>query len=139
MRLKYLVDTSALARTERPSVQERLRPVIEEGTGAVCGPVELEVLFTARSPADMAEHTHDLADAFAHVDMSEADFADAKDLMRELAARGKHRVAGVADLLISACARRVDLTVLHYDSDFEAIAEVSGQRAEWVVPKGSVP
>jgi len=26
--------------------------------------------------------------------------------------------------------------VLHYDSDFDLIAEVTGQRTQWVVPAG---
>jgi hypothetical protein len=30
-------------------------------------------------------------------------------------------------------------TVLHYDRDFDVIAEVTGQRALWVVPPGSIP
>lgn len=71
--------------------------------------------------------------------MLEADFAEAKELMEHLASRGKHRAAGVADLLISACARRAGLAILHYDSHFETIAEMTGQPAEWVVPRGSVP
>lgn len=139
MPLRYLVDTSALARTDRPSVQERLRPVIEEGTGATCGAIELEVFYSARGPADMADRERTLADAFAHLDMSEADFAHAKELMGALAAHGKHGSAGLADLLIAACARREGLALLHYDSDFDAIASVTGQAAEWVVPRGSVP
>ncbi|MEN8114006.1 MAG: hypothetical protein ABFS21_06425 [Actinomycetota bacterium] len=28
--------------------------------------------------------------------------------------------------------------VLHYDHDFEAIAEVTGQSTEWIVPRGTV-
>lgn len=135
----HLVDTSALARMDRPPVHDRVRPLMEEGLAAVCGVIELEVLWTARGRADLAERRREMAEIFAHVDMVEADFADAKELMYELAERGKHRAAGLADLLISACARRADLAVLHYDSDFEAIAAVTGLRAEWVVPRGSVP
>jgi predicted nucleic acid-binding protein len=43
----------------------------------------------------------------------------------------------VADLLIAATAEIKDLTVWHYDADFEVIAEVTGQAAEWVVPRGT--
>ena len=31
------------------------------------------------------------------------------------------------------------LTVLHYDADFDLIAEITGQPTEWVVPRGSIP
>jgi hypothetical protein len=30
-----------------------------------------------------------------------------------------------------------DLVVLHYDSDFELVAEITGQAHEWVVPRGT--
>jgi hypothetical protein len=30
------------------------------------------------------------------------------------------------------------LSVLHYDADFELVAGITGQPAEWVVPRGSV-
>ena len=29
--------------------------------------------------------------------------------------------------------------MLHYDTDFDLIAEATGQRCEWVVSAGSVP
>ena len=40
---------------------------------------------------------------------------------------------------IAATAERHDVTVLHYDDDYDRIAAVTGQPAEWVVPRGSVP
>jgi len=39
----------------------------------------------------------------------------------------------------SAAAEAAGLTVLHYDHDFDLIAEVTGQPVEWVVPRGTVP
>ncbi|MFL6202025.1 MAG: hypothetical protein ACJ76J_22860 [Thermoanaerobaculia bacterium] len=38
----------------------------------------------------------------------------------------------------SALARRGGLTVLHYDHDYDLIAEVTHQATEWVVERGSV-
>lgn len=139
MPAKYLVDTSALARKDRLRVDERLRGVLAEKAAALCGVVELEILYAARDPADMVERQREMAEIFAHVDTIEADFTRAKELMRELAARGKHRAAGVADLLIASCAGRAGLTLLHYDSDFDTIAGITGQSVEWIVPRGSVP
>jgi predicted nucleic acid-binding protein len=49
------------------------------------------------------------------------------------------RSVGLPDLLIAAVAERERVTVLHYDSDYEIIAKVTGQPIEWVVPRGSVP
>ncbi len=54
-----------------------------------------------------------------------------------LAARGNHRAASLPDLLIAATAERHAVTVLHYDGDYDLIARVTGQLAEWVVPRGS--
>lgn len=51
---------------------------------------------------------------------------------------GRIRVAGMADLLTAATAVRGGVAVLHYDADFDAIAEVTGQPVEWMVPRGSV-
>jgi len=93
----------------------------------------------ARDRADMAERQREMAEIFTHIEMAEADFAHARELMDELASRGQHRAAGAADLLIAACARRAGLTLLHYDSDFDTIAGITGQPVEWVVPRGSVP
>lgn len=59
--------------------------------------------------------------------------------MELLARRGHHRGASIPDLLIAAIAERTGLTVLHYDRDFDLIAAATGQRMEWVVPRGSVP
>ncbi|MFF3375635.1 PIN domain-containing protein [Streptomyces sp. NPDC002680] len=56
-----------------------------------------------------------------------------------LAEKGMHREASIPDLLIAATAERHGVTVLHYDGDFEHIAEVTGQPVEWVVERGSVP
>lgn len=40
---------------------------------------------------------------------------------------------------MSAVAERAELTLLHYDADFEHIAQVTRQVTEWIVPAGSVP
>jgi hypothetical protein len=42
------------------------------------------------------------------------------------------------DLLIAATAEIEGLTVLHYDADFDLIAEITGQAWEWVVRKGTI-
>ena len=56
-----------------------------------------------------------------------------------LVERGQHRSVGVADLLLAATAEIERLTVLHYDADFDLIAEITGQPTEWIVPRGSIP
>jgi predicted nucleic acid-binding protein len=39
---------------------------------------------------------------------------------------------------VAAAAETAGLTTVHYDADFELIAEVTGQATQWVVPAGSV-
>jgi hypothetical protein len=55
------------------------------------------------------------------------------------AQRSQRRIAQASDLLTAATAELNGLTVLHYDQDYDAIAQVTGQPAMWAVPAGSVP
>jgi predicted nucleic acid-binding protein len=54
-----------------------------------------------------------------------------------LADRGQHRLP-IPDLVIAAAAESAGLTVLHYDTDFERIADITGQAQDWVVGRGTV-
>ena len=56
-----------------------------------------------------------------------------------LAEKSQQRGAKIADLLIAAAAEAAGLVVLHYDHDFDLIAQTTGQRTEWIVPAGSLP
>ena len=42
------------------------------------------------------------------------------------------------DLIIAAAAELSGATVLHYDADFDRIAEITGQAMEWIAPNGSL-
>lgn len=48
-----------------------------------------------------------------------------------LAERSQHRAVPLPDLLIAACAEGAELTVLHYDADFERIAKLTEQAVQW--------
>jgi predicted nucleic acid-binding protein len=52
--------------------------------------------------------------------------------------RGQHRGVSVPDLVLAAVADIEELTILHYDADFDLISEVTGQPTEWVVPPASI-
>jgi predicted nucleic acid-binding protein len=54
-----------------------------------------------------------------------------------LAQRAQHRSISIPDLLIAATAERHALTLLHYDGDYERIAELTGQAVQWVAPRGT--
>jgi predicted nucleic acid-binding protein len=136
--VKYLADKSALARMKHPTVAAVLSPLLVGGAVVTCSVIELEVLFSARTHADIVA-TRGRRRALPIVDLSQADFDRAIDVLEGLAKSGHHRAAGIPDLLIAAVAERHTLTVLHYDKDFDLIAKVTGQAMEWVVPAGSVP
>ena len=138
MALRYVADKSALARLNQPTVAARLAPLLVGGDVATCGVIELEVLFSARTHADLVA-TRARRRALPTLAMSQADFDRAIEVLEGLARSGHHRAAGIPDLLIAAIAERHRLVVLHYDKDFDLIAKVSGQTVEWVVPAGTVP
>ena len=136
---RYLADKSALARMPNAIVSARLRPLIEAGEIATCGIVALEVLWSARSPQDLRDTRQELQRSLSWVPTTEADFQRALDVMQMLTDAGRHRDAKLPDVVLAAVAERAGLTVLHYDHDFDAIASVTGQPMEWIVPSGSVP
>jgi predicted nucleic acid-binding protein len=59
-------------------------------------------------------------------------------LHRLLAASRQHRHFRLPDLIIAATAEQHGATVLHYDTDYDRIAAVTGQPVEWVAEKGSL-
>jgi predicted nucleic acid-binding protein len=133
-----LADKSALARMETNlEVRSALRPLLVSGDVATCGIIDLEMLYSAPSPHRYAR----LATALRRLPrapVSEEVLERALAVQGRLAKRSQHRGVTLPDLLIAACAEAAGLTVLHYDADFDRIAAVTGQPAEWVVPRGSV-
>lgn len=138
MTTTYIADKSALVHLRKPAVAAKLAPLIRGGHVATCGVIELEILFSAQSARDLAEVRRERALTFVRVPTDEADFGRAEDVMDLLAATGRHRAVSLPDLLIAAVAERAGLVVLHYDADFDIVASVTGQKVEWVAPKGSL-
>ena len=137
LRAKYLADKSALARLPLPPVAQVLGPLVVGGEVTTCGIIDLELLYSARNHAELVAIRAERA-AFPTVATVQADVDRAADVMEALARGGRHRAAGIPDLLIAAVAERAGLVLLHYDSDFDQIALVTGQPARWVVPRGTV-
>ena len=134
----YLGDTSALARRSQPGVAARLDPLLESGLIARCTPTDLEAGYSsvgAESHRGMRQSR--AAWPLAPMDQSVLDRAVA--VQDVLAERSHHRGVKIADLLIAAAAEAAGLVVLHYDHDFDLIAQVTGQATEWIVASGAVP
>lgn len=137
MQARYLIDKSALARMPLDSVRARLAPILESGEAATCAIIDLEVLYSARGYREHEEIRQRRALAYHRIPITTTIFERAVEVQGELARSGRHRVP-IPDLLIAATAESAGLIMLHYDRDFDLIAEVTGQEAEWVVPQGSV-
>ena len=136
-RTRYLADTSVFARLTKPSVMAAFAPLAAGGQVALCSPVMFELGYSARNPNDYRELVDRLS-SFPPVPVTDADHRRACEIQGALAARSRHRAISLVDGLVAAVAEARDLIVLHYDSDFEVVVEVTGQETEWVVPRGSV-
>ncbi len=108
------------------------------GRVATCGLLDLEVLYSARGAESHAATRYE-RDLFPRVPCGDAAVDRAIEVQGVLAERGQHRAVPITDLVVAAAAEQAGLIVLHYDKDFDLIAEVTGQATEWVVPRGTVP
>lgn len=134
----FLADKSALTRRDtRPEVRDALEPLLLAGEIATCGIVDLELLFSATSRATYRALSEALR-GMPRVPIEDAVVKRALEVQAMLAERSQHRAASLPDLLIAACAELAGLAVLHYDTDFERIAKLTGQPTRWIVPRGSV-
>jgi predicted nucleic acid-binding protein len=134
----HLVDNSVIARAHKPSVAAAFEPKVLAGLIASCSITDLEHLFSARSGEEHRARRADVALRFALVPLDQSTLDRAVEVQGLLADKAQHRAASIPDLVVAAAAERAELTVLHYDADFELIATVTGQPTEWVVPRGSV-
>jgi predicted nucleic acid-binding protein len=116
-----LVDKSALVRFGGQASPP------EDGELCVCAITRLEVLFSARTPADYSDLETAL-DAFRPLRMDTETFAIAATAQRELAASGEQRLP-LPDLLVAACAQQHSADVLHVDRHFDRLAGVLAFRS----------
>lgn len=134
----FLADKSALTRRDtRPEVREVLEPLLVAGEIATCGIVDLELLYSARSRATYRALSEALR-GMQRAPIDEACATRALEVQAMLAERSQHRAVPLPKLLVAACAEQAELAVLHYDADFERIAELTGHPTQWIVGRGSV-
>lgn len=136
---RYLIDTSALSRARHEPVQRILRTLIDDGVALTCITIDLEAGWSARGADDLARVRATRRNLFGWLPLTAEAQTRAGDVQAMLAEKGLHRSAGPMDLLTAATAEVHRVVVLHYDADFGHIASVTGQRHEWIVPRGSLP
>jgi predicted nucleic acid-binding protein len=135
----HLADTSALARLRHAAVASVLGPLIEAGLVATCGVVEFELAWATRTADEFDEVRADRQSGYEWLATHDEDWHRALQVQNALWRRGGIRAVGYPDLLIAAVAERERVTVLHYDSDYDLVAQVTGQPTQWVAPRGSIP
>ena len=136
MALTHLVDTSVLTRLSSDAVRAVVDPLIAAGRAARAGISDLEIGFSAQNVNEWDLLARSVG-VMSLVETSAAHVRRARQTQRLLA---EQHLTGrsIPDLLIAAAAEEERLTVLHYDKDFDLIAQVTGQPCEWVVNRGSI-
>jgi predicted nucleic acid-binding protein len=137
-----LLDNSAWSRLLMGVVpREPAKAVIEQvnaGQIATCLPFLIEACYSARSAADHRQ-LMDRLGRLPRIAIDSAVESSVLQAQRELAAVDHHRMAPV-DIMIAACAHEAGAGVLHYDRDYDLIAEHTNLSFEsvWLAPAGSL-
>lgn len=138
-----LLDTSAWARLRDGRIAgsgaERIADGIERGELAMTEPLVLEMRYSARDAEDFARLAEEL-DALPLLTLDEAAIRRAMDAQAQLGEHSSvsHHVKPV-DLLVAGVADRHRAAILHYDGDYDLIAEHTDLRFEsvWAAERGS--
>lgn len=122
-----------------PSVAPEWRVAGEHGQLATCPMVTLELLHSTRDGAAFDVRAHELAQ-LRDVPITRSVTNSALRAYRELAHRRPlfHRSIQLPDLLIAAAAADAHVGVLHYDADYDTLAEVLPFESRWIAPPGSL-
>jgi predicted nucleic acid-binding protein len=133
--LTHVADTSVLTRLGKPTVLAAVRPMMEARTLARASLTDLELGFSGRNLSEWQRLT-DAAEVCERLAVEDGDIQRALQMQGRLADAGL-KGRKIPDLIIAAVAERNRLTLLHYDRDFDLIANMSGQDTQWVVAPGT--
>jgi predicted nucleic acid-binding protein len=129
----WLIDKSALVRLGTSPDGAEWASRIERGLVRITTVTRLEIGYSARSGTDLRAGLRQPPVSAMPVEYLTPAIEDrAVEVLTALADRGQHRAPSVPDLIIAAAAELAGLTVLHCDKDFDLIASVTGQPAEWL-------
>jgi predicted nucleic acid-binding protein len=127
----WVVDKSALVRLAASPDAQTWADRITRGLVHVTTLTLLEVGFSARSGRDLRESSRRPPLSLMPVEhLTPTMEQRAVEVQMLLADLGRHRAPAIPDLLVAAAAERAGRTVLHFDKDFELIAEVTAQPLE---------
>lgn len=135
-----LADTSVWSwtRTVGGDIRQEFDEAVIEGEIATCDMVRLELLYSARSASEFESLRADLQ-ALPDCPIAKEQWNRALEVYARLARKAglHHRAVKHPDLLIAAAAEAAGVAVVHYDEDYERIAEITGQKVRWLAPRGS--
>jgi predicted nucleic acid-binding protein len=132
----HLADKSAWEQARHDKgARQRLHELRETRQLAVCLVSMAELLYSTRNAEELARVRLDLS-ALSYLHMNPIAERHLVDIMVALALRGQHQTP-IPDLMLAAIAQAHSAVVLHYDSDYERIAAVTGQPHEWILPRGT--
>lgn len=103
----------------------------------VCDLVVLELTRLAPNK-DRARGVAERLDAFEAVPMPSEVWSRAREVQLLMAPDGDHRRVPPADLLLAAAAEAAEVSLVHYDRDYERIAGVTDLQHNWMVADGSL-
>lgn len=134
-----LPDTSVWARRRHPTLRTWFESGLRSGGLGTCDQVRLELLHSARNVEEFRQLRADL-ETLPDAPMGAAEWKRAVEVYEMLAAVKPqwHRSVKHADLLIASAAEAAGVTLVHYDRDYDAIAEVTGQPMRWAAPAGTL-
>jgi predicted nucleic acid-binding protein len=135
----FLLDKSAHELARRDSDARRVFETMAiTGVLATCAIVELEILYSARNPADHRRLKTYLHEQCVWLQTNDDTLSAAVDLQESMLAAGMHRKP-IPDLIIASVAQDHDAVLVHHDRDFDDIATVaSGLRTRWIVPPAPI-
>jgi predicted nucleic acid-binding protein len=136
--LPLLIDTSAFARASHPEVRRSWQEALRQDRLRLARPARMEILYTARDGATFDSLAAQLS-ALRPAPLTSTVLRAAEDAMRALAHRsvGSQRLP-VVDYLIAAAAQEMGAAVIHYDRDYDTLAEVMEFESVWLAPAGTL-
>jgi predicted nucleic acid-binding protein len=137
--LPLLIDTSAFSRAHHPRVRADWEHALRADRLRISPIARLEILLSARNGETFDKLAEELS-ALRAAPLTTAVARAAGDSMRALANRsaGAQRIP-IVDYFVAAAAQETGAAVIHYDRDFDTLAEVMAFESVWLAPSGSLP
>jgi predicted nucleic acid-binding protein len=136
-----VIDTSAWVRTAHPAVAARWAATVRAGSVAIATSALLEILYEARTSDEFHRLDHRLSQ-LRQLPITQGVSDAAVGAMRELAesmdSKPRFHRLPPPDYLTAAAAAEQGFGVLHYDHDFDRLAEVLLFESIWIAPPGSL-